>query len=103
MDHGGDAVTQQAKQDLRVAYDAAAGQSSDGAIAADLGGARLTPGVYSSASSIGLTGELVLDGAGDINHAGLRLITCGGSFDRRARGYVDNLVVFAELVGAVPV
>ena len=61
------------------------------------------PGVYNSASSIGLTGELVLDGAGDINHAGLRLITCGGSFDRQARGYVDNLVVLAELVGAVPV
>ena len=64
------------------------------------------PGVYSSASSassIGLTGEFVLDGAGDINHAGLRLITCGGSFDRQARGYVDNLIVFAELVGAVPV
>lgn len=37
---------------------------------------------------------------GDIDHAGLRLITCGGVFDRQARSYVDNLVVFAELVGA---
>lgn len=35
---------------------------------------------------------------GDLDHAGLRLITCGGSFDRGARSYVDNIVVFAELV-----
>lgn len=35
---------------------------------------------------------------GDLDHAGLRLITCGGSFDRQMRSYDDNLVVFAELV-----
>jgi Sortase family. len=35
---------------------------------------------------------------GDIDHAGLRLITCGGLFDRRARSYDDNIVVFADLV-----
>lgn len=35
---------------------------------------------------------------GDIDHAGLRLITCGGSFDRRAGHYRDNVVVFADLV-----
>lgn len=34
---------------------------------------------------------------GDIDHAGIRLITCGGSFDRRARSYEDNIVVFARL------
>ena len=33
----------------------------------------------------------------DIDHAGLRLITCGGSFDRQARSYRDNIVVFAAL------
>jgi len=38
---------------------------------------------------------------GDLDHAGLRLITCGGSFDPQARSYTDNLVVFAELVGSV--
>lgn len=37
---------------------------------------------------------------GDIDHAGLRLITCGGDFDRDARSYVDNVVVFAELISA---
>ncbi len=30
----------------------------------------------------------------------LRLITCGGAFDRRTRSYVDNVVVFAEPVAA---
>jgi sortase (surface protein transpeptidase) len=35
----------------------------------------------------------------DIDHAGLRLITCGGSFDRDARSYRDNIVVFADLAG----
>ncbi|MFP5020257.1 class F sortase [Pseudonocardia phyllosphaerae] len=35
---------------------------------------------------------------GDLDHAGLRLITCGGAFDRAADSYVDNVVVFADLV-----
>ncbi|MCU1668728.1 MAG: secreted protein [Blastococcus sp.] len=35
---------------------------------------------------------------GDINHAGLRVITCGGAFDHQARSYVDDIVVFADLV-----
>ncbi|MEV7091477.1 class F sortase [Amycolatopsis sp. NPDC051045] len=30
----------------------------------------------------------------------LRLITCGGVFDRNARNYVDNIVVYARLVQA---
>ncbi len=33
---------------------------------------------------------------GDIDHPGLRLITCGGTFDRSARSYVDNVIVFAS-------
>jgi sortase (surface protein transpeptidase) len=39
---------------------------------------------------------------GDIDHAGLRLITCGGSFDSRERSYDDNLVVFAEFDSLAP-
>lgn len=35
----------------------------------------------------------------DLDHAGLRVITCGGSFDRQAGSYRDNTVVFAELAG----
>ena len=34
---------------------------------------------------------------GDIDHAGLRLITCGGDYDRGAGGYLANTVVFATL------
>ncbi|MGH3965672.1 MAG: class F sortase [Pseudonocardiaceae bacterium] len=35
---------------------------------------------------------------GNIDHAGLRLITCGGDFDERARSYEDNIVAYAHLV-----
>ena len=34
---------------------------------------------------------------GPIDHAGLRLITCGGSFDSAKHSYLDNVVVFARL------
>jgi hypothetical protein len=37
---------------------------------------------------------------GNVNRAALRLITCGGSFDRRVHSYDDNIVAFAELVAA---
>jgi sortase (surface protein transpeptidase) len=34
---------------------------------------------------------------GPINHAGLRLITCGGEFDDSTGHYRDNIVVYATL------
>jgi sortase (surface protein transpeptidase) len=34
---------------------------------------------------------------GPINHAGLRLITCGGTYDAARHTYLDNVVVFAKL------
>ncbi|WP_219417329.1 class F sortase [Pseudonocardia nigra] len=37
---------------------------------------------------------------GTIDHAGLRLITCGGEFDEGADSYRDNVVAYAELVGS---
>lgn len=67
VNHGGDAVTQQAKSDLVAAYDAAAAQGPQVAIVGDLGGQTLTPGVYTSGSSIGLTGVVTLNGGGDAN------------------------------------
>lgn len=33
----------------------------------------------------------------------LRLVTCGGSFDRQARSYDENVIVFAEQLTAPPV
>lgn len=65
--HTGDAVTQGAKTDLVKAYDNAAGQGPTTPVVADLGGQTLSPGVYNSGSSIGLTGTLTLDAAGDKN------------------------------------
>jgi hypothetical protein len=37
---------------------------------------------------------------GNTNHAALRLITCGGAFDRASGHYLDNIVVTASLEGA---
>lgn len=34
---------------------------------------------------------------GDIDHAGLRIVTCSGWFDREAQEYSHNLIVYAEL------
>ena len=36
---------------------------------------------------------------GPVPGAELRLITCGGAFDRATGSYADNVVVFARLVG----
>ena len=35
---------------------------------------------------------------GDLDHPGLRIITCGGSFDETARSYNDNIIAFADIV-----
>lgn len=35
---------------------------------------------------------------GNIDHAGLRLITCGGTFNSQSGHYEDNIVAFADLV-----
>ena len=39
---------------------------------------------------------------GDLDHAGLRLITCGGAFNESSGHYEDNIIVFARLSGASP-
>lgn len=35
---------------------------------------------------------------GNIDHAGLRLITCGGTFNQQTQQYTANTVVFAEMI-----
>jgi len=82
--HAGDSVTQGAKTDLTTAYTTAAGEGPTTAIAADLVGLTLKPGVYNSASAVGLSGVLTLDAAGDphavwVFQAGSTLITSSGS------------------------
>ncbi|MGH3142163.1 MAG: sortase domain-containing protein, partial [Gaiellales bacterium] len=39
---------------------------------------------------------------GSVDHAALRLITCGGVFDGENDRYLDNVIVFARLVRARP-
>jgi hypothetical protein len=61
-------VATQAKADIQAAYNAAAGLASTRSLTGtDLGGQILPPGVYTFASSGGLTGILTLDGGGDAN------------------------------------
>ena len=66
VDHGGDAVTQQAKIDLTTAYGTAAGSGPPTSHATELGGSTLTPGVYNS-PTFGITGTLTLNTLGNPN------------------------------------
>jgi type VI secretion system secreted protein VgrG len=73
-----------AQTDLTAAYLNAAGQTTTSTVSGDLGGTTLTPGVYTSSSSLGLTGALTLNGGGNagavfILQAGSTLTTASGS------------------------
>lgn len=82
--HFADAAALQAQNDLTTAYNNAAGRACGTTISADLGGSTLVPGVYCSASSLGLTGTLTLDAQGNPNavfvfQAGSTLTTASGA------------------------
>jgi hypothetical protein len=82
--HATDTAAGQAQSDLTTAYNDAANRPPDANNSPDLGGQTLTPGVYKSASSLGLTGDLTLDGQGDPNavfifQVGSTLTTASGS------------------------
>lgn len=64
--HAGDAVAQQAQNDVTTAYNALASMTAtQNLTGTDLGGLTLLPGVYFFASSAFLTGTLTLDTRGD--------------------------------------
>lgn len=68
--HAGDAVAQIAQGDLTTAYNNAAGAAGGAVLPADIGGLTLPAGVYRTTSaqpSLGITGNLTLDGGGDPN------------------------------------
>jgi hypothetical protein len=65
--HSADAVAAQAQFELTAAFNAAAGAASTATIAGDLGGLTLFPGVYTSSSTIGITGPLTLNAQGNSN------------------------------------
>jgi hypothetical protein len=82
--HVTDAVAAQGQADLVAAYNAAATQTGAVTVSGDLGGQTLAPGVYTSASSLGLTGTLTLDGQNNPNavfifQVGSTLTTASGS------------------------
>jgi len=82
--HANDAVARQAQADLVTAYNDAARRRSTATVSGDLAGRTLSSGVYTSASSLGLSGDLTLDAKGDPNavfifQAGSTLTTGSGS------------------------
>lgn len=84
VQHLNDAIAAQAQIDLTNAYNQLAGLPCPPAniISANLGGTTKTAGVYCSATTIGVTGVLTLDGGGDPNatfvfQAGTGLTTAG--------------------------
>jgi hypothetical protein len=82
--HAGDAPAAQAKLDLLAAYSAAAALAPSATLAGDIGGQTFAPGVYRSASSLGITGTVTLDAQGDPNavftfQMGSTLITASAS------------------------
>lgn len=84
VQHLGDATAAQAQLALTAAYDSLAGLACPpaNAIVANLGGTTKAAGVYCTASGIGVTGTLTLDGGGDPNamfvfQAGSGLTTAG--------------------------
>jgi hypothetical protein len=66
--HAGDAAAATAQSDLTVAYNDAAGRTTGViSLSGDLTGLTLAPGLYKSTSSLGITGNLTLNGLGDAN------------------------------------
>lgn len=63
--HATNGVAGQAKSDLTTAYNDAAGRTPVVSVSGDLGGRKLTSGVYKATSSLGLTGAVTLDAKGD--------------------------------------
>jgi hypothetical protein len=83
-EHTGDAVAMQAQSDLTTAYNVAAGAPGGAALTADIGGQTLPPGVYKATSTLGITGNLTLDGSTDPNgtwifQVGSALTTAAGA------------------------
>jgi len=83
--HLTNAVALQAKDDLVIAYNDAAGRTPVITIPSELGGTTLTPGVYNSADgTFQITGTLTLDAQGDpeavfVFKTAATLITAAGS------------------------
>jgi hypothetical protein len=81
--HAGDAEAAQAKEDLVIAYNNAAGRPAQ-QVPTELGGQTFFAGVYNNPTELGLTGTVTLDAQNDpaavwIFQAGSTLITASNS------------------------
>ena len=103
--HAGDAQAAQARADLLVAYNDAAGRASTANVDGDLAGRTLNPGVYRSAAALSLSTTLTLDGQNNPN--AVFIFQVEGAVSAAAASSV-NLIngarasrVFWQVVGAV--
>jgi len=79
-DEGPASAAGPAQGDLTTAYNYAAAAPGGAALPGDIGGETLTPGVYTTASSLGITGDLTLSGNGVyIFQIGSTLTTAAGN------------------------
>lgn len=67
INHAGDTVSQGVKADLVTTSKDAASRVPATTMSGDIGGQTLTPGIYNSSSSLGITDTLILDTKGDYN------------------------------------
>jgi hypothetical protein len=79
-----DTAAVNAQSALTAAYNDAMGRTLPTTVSGDIGGLTLTPGLYMSTSSLGITGVLTLNGQGDANSVfifqiGSSLTTATGS------------------------
>lgn len=91
--HFANAVALQAQNDATTAYNTLAALPCTATIPGDLGGMTLTPGVYCSNSTMGLTGAVTLNGQGD---PAARFVFKVGSALTTASGASVNLVNGAQ-------
>jgi hypothetical protein len=86
--HKGDAVAAQAQIDLTTAFNnalnAGGGPSVGTALTADIGGQTLPPGIYIATTTLGITGNLTLDGSTNPN--GVWIIKVGSALTTAAGG-----------------
>lgn len=91
--HFANAVALQAQTDATTAYNTLAALPCTATIPGDLGGMTLTPGVYCSTSSMGLTGAVTLNGQND---PAARFVFKVGSALTTASGASVNLINGAQ-------
>lgn len=99
--HAGDAVADQAKSDLGIAYRDAAGRATTESVAGDLVGRTLTSGVYTSSGPLAVSGTVTLDGENTVGSVFIfqvasTLITASSSRIRLIRG-ADACNVFWQV------